>query len=342
MTAAVRTVVVGCGDISVVHLAAIRDLEGVELVGVCDVDEQRATDTAAEHGVPLYADYRAMFDDLRPDVTHVCTPHDQHASVAVDAVERGIHVVLEKPIAHTLAEGQRVLDATHARPEVKVAVCFQNRYNLAAQEAHRLIAGGHLGAVRGASATVAWHRTPEYYDRRAWRGQRAHSGGGVLINQAIHTLDLLLWLLGPVARVGSRIGTFALGDYVDVEDTAQLVMSHENDSRSVLFATVANTVDSPVSIEIDTERALLEIRGDLTLRYADGRTEVVEERRATPTGRAYWGVSHEVLVADFYRTLSDREPFWIGPAEGMAALAVLDQVYRAAGEDAPPTPDAVR
>jgi predicted dehydrogenase len=328
VTAPIRTVVVGCGDISSVHLAAIGDIDGAELVGVCDADGDRAEATAAAHGVPAYTEYERMFAALKPDVAHICTPHDQHAPVAIDGIDCGIHVVLEKPVANTLVQAQRVLDASRARPDVKVAVCYQNRYNRAAQEAHRLIAGGHLGAVRGASASVAWHRTPEYYGRAPWRGQRARSGGGVLINQAIHTLDLLQWFLGPVANVGSRIGTFALGDVVDVEDTAQLVMDHENGSRSVLFATVANTVDSPVTIEIDTEHARLLIRGDLLVTYADGRTEVVEERRATPTGRAYWGVSHELLLADFYGTLDDPEPFWIGPAEGMASLAVLDQVYR--------------
>jgi UDP-N-acetyl-2-amino-2-deoxyglucuronate dehydrogenase len=333
MTAAARTVVIGCGDISAVHLAAIRDLQGVELVGVCDVDGQRAAAAAAAHGVSAYLDHREMLSALEPDVAHICTPHDQHALVAVDCIDRGIHVVLEKPLANTVADAQLVLEASQANPGVKVAVCFQNRYNRASREARRLIEGGHLGAVRGAWATVAWHRTPEYYARSPWRGQRARSGGGVLMNQAIHTLDLLQWFLGPVAHVGSRIGTFALGDYVDVEDTAELVMDHESGSRSVLFATLANTVDSPVTMEIDTERAHLLIRGDLTLVYADGRTELVEERRATPTGRTYWGVSHELLVADFYRRLRDSEPFWIGPAEGMASLAVLDQVYRDASVD---------
>ena len=328
MSARVRTVVVGCGDISSVHLAAIRDLDDAELVAVCDADGDRAEATAAAHGVPAYTEHEEMFAVIKPDVAHICTPHDRHAPLAIAAIGRGIHVVLEKPVANTVAEGQRVLDASRSRPDVKVAVCFQNRYNRAAHEAHRLIAGGHLGAVRGASATVAWHRTPEYYSRAPWRGQRARSGGGVLINQAIHTLDLLQWFLGPVAKVSSRIGTLALGDVIDVEDTAQLVMDHENGSRSVLFTTLANTVDSPVTIEIDTEHARLLIRGDLVVTYADGRTEVVEERRATTTGRAYWGVSHELLVADFYRTLRHPEPFWIGPAEGLAALAVLDQVYR--------------
>jgi predicted dehydrogenase len=331
VTGPVRAAVVGCGDISAVHLAALHDLEGVELVAVCDVDEARASAAALAHGAPAFGDYRQMLDAVRPDVVHVCTPHDQHVPVAVECIGRSVHVVLEKPVAHTLAAAQPLVAASRANPGVKVAVCFQNRYNRASREAYRLIHEGSLGAVRGASATVAWHRTPEYYARGPWRGQRRRSGGGVLMNQAIHTLDLVQWFLGPVTHVGSRIGTLALGEYVDVEDTAQLVMDHESGSRSVLFATVANAVDSPVTIEIDTEHARLLIRGDLTVVHADGRSEVVEERRATSTGRAYWGVSHELLVADFYRHLDEPEPFWIGPTEGVAALAVLDQVYRDAG-----------
>jgi predicted dehydrogenase len=313
-----------------VHLAALHDLADVELVGVCDVDAARAAEAASAWGVPAFSDHGSLFDTQQPDVVHICTPHDQHAAVAVEAVERGVHVVLEKPVAHTLAEAEKVAAAHRANPAVKVAVCFQNRYNRASQEVHRLLASGSLGAVRGASATVAWHRTPEYYARGPWRGQRARSGGGVLMNQAIHTLDLLRWFVGPVTRVNSRIGTLALGEYVDVEDTASLVMDHENGARSVLFATVANAVDAPVSIEVETERARLLIRGDLLVSHADGRSEVVEERRATPTGRAYWGVSHELLVADFYDRLDDPEPFWIGPTDGLAALAVLDDVYRQA------------
>jgi predicted dehydrogenase len=323
----IRAAVVGCGDISTVHLAALHDLADVELVGVCDLDAARSAEAGSAWSVPSFADHGSLFDEQLPDVVHVCTPHDQHAAVAVEAIERGIHVVLEKPVAHTLAEAEKITAAHRANPAVKVAVCFQNRYNRASQEVHRLLTSGSLGEVRGASATVAWHRTPAYYARGPWRGQRARSGGGVLMNQAIHTLDLLQWFLGPVARVDSRIGTLALGEFIDVEDTASLVMDHENGSRSVLFATLANSVDSPVTIEVDTERARLLVRGDLLVSYADGRTEVIEERRATTTGRAYWGVSHELLVADFYARLDDPEPFWIGPNDGLASLAVLDRVY---------------
>ncbi len=112
-----------------------------------------------------------------------------------------------------------------------------------------------------------------------------------------------------------------------MEDTAHLVIDHASGARSVLFATVANVVDSPVTMEIVTEQATLYLRGDLTISYADGRVEQVSERVATSGGRAYWGVSHELLIDDFYRRLDDPEPFWISPAEAAKSLAVIEQLY---------------
>lgn len=330
MTGQATAVLVGCGDISSVHLEAISRLEAVRLVGVCDVDERVARATATAHGVLAFQDHRQMLAALRPDVAHICTPHDQHASAAVDCIAAGTHVIVEKPLAHTLSEASRVVEAAAAYPAVKVAVCYQNRYNRTSQAAREAILSGGLGTVRGAQATVAWHRGPDYYRHRPWRGQRSRSGGGVLINQAIHTVDLLTWFLGDLTAVGSRIGTHALADLIDVEDTAHLVMDHVSGARSVLFATVANTRDAPVSIEIDADAGHLTLRGHLTVVRADGGTEVVEERAARGVGRAYWGASHELLIADFYARLAEPQPFWIGPEQAMASLSVLDQVYREA------------
>ena len=107
-----------------------------------------------------------------------------------------------------------------------------------------------------------------------------------------------------------------------------MLLDHAGGARSVLFATVANAVDSPVTIEIVTERAVLLIRGDLTVSHADGRVETVAEPVVSTGGRAYWGASHELLIADFYRTLADPDPFWISPREGARSLRLIDQIYR--------------
>jgi len=323
-----KAAVIGCGDVSVVHLEAIAKLDGVDLVGVCDTDQARAAAAAERYGVPGFAGHRELIAAVRPDVVHICTPHHQHTQVAIDCLDAGIGVLLEKPIAHTVAEADRLIGAAREHPDVKAGICLQNRYNTANRAARTLLQSGQLGAVLGGSATVLWHRDPAYYRARPWRGQVRDSGGGVLINQAIHTLDLMEWLLGDVVGVRGNTGRYTLDGVVDVEDTAYVLLDHAGGARSVVFATVTNVANSPVTIEITTERAVLLIRGDLTVTYTDGRTETVAERRTSAGGRAYWGASHELLIADFYRTLADPEPFWISPQEGARSLRLIDQVYQ--------------
>jgi UDP-N-acetyl-2-amino-2-deoxyglucuronate dehydrogenase len=139
------------------------------------------------------------------------------------------------------------------------------------------------------------------------------------------------WLLGDVVSVRGHAGRYALDGVVDVEDTAHLLLDHVNGARSVVFATVTNVTDSPVTIELVTEKAVLLIRGDLTVTYADGRVETTAEPVVSTGGRAYWGASHELLIADFYRSLTDPEPFWIGPEEGMKSLRIISQIYEPHG-----------
>jgi UDP-N-acetyl-2-amino-2-deoxyglucuronate dehydrogenase len=324
----VTAAVVGCGDVSVVHLEALRALPGSELVAVCDVDPAAASTASKRYGVPAYGDHRRLLEEVRPDVVHISTPHHQHAAVAVDCLERGVHVILEKPVAHRLAEAQLVVEAAERSPGTKIGICFQNRYNATVQAIRTMIDSGQLGRVLGGSGTVLWHRTPEYYRSRPWRGRRDQSGGGVLINQAIHTVDLLQWLLGEVTAVRGRVDTYALADVIDVEDSAQLLLEHGSDGvRSVFCATNAHVVDAPVTLEVVAERATLFLRGDLTITWDDGRTEVVPERRVHSSGRSYWGVSHQQLIADFYARLDDPEPFWISPSEGLKSLRILDAAY---------------
>ena len=319
--------VLGCGDVSVVHFEALNSIPDVRLVAVCDVDAGTAADAGAHYGVPWFTDHRRLLGEARPDVVHVCTPHHQHADLVIDAIRAGIHVLMEKPVAHTVAEAERVIAAAEARPEVKVGVCLQNRYNATVQAARDLLTSGDVGSAVGGSGIVLWHRTPGYYEARPWRGTVGSSGGGVLINQAIHTVDLLQWLLGPVVDVSGHAGRHGGPGGVDVEDTAQLVMHHEGGARSVVFATVAYVQDAPVTIELVAEGALLSIRNDLTVHHAGGRVDQVAEAAAVSAGRGYWGVSHTELISDFYGRLNDPAPFWISPREATKSLRLIADVY---------------
>jgi UDP-N-acetyl-2-amino-2-deoxyglucuronate dehydrogenase len=325
--------VIGCGDVSVVHFEALESLLGTLLVGVCDTDPKRLATAVATWDVPGCGDHLTLLEEVRPDAVHICTPHNQHARVAVDCLERGVHVILEKPLAHTLDEARRLVEVAE-RGSAKIAVCLQNRYNPPVQAMHRMLSSGELGRVLGGAATVLWYRDADYYQSRPWRGTWQGSGGGLLMNQAIHTVDLLQWLLGDVIGVSGHVSTRVLGDAIEVEDTADFVLEHQGGARSVFYATNANVINAPVSLDIVTEAATLSLRGDLTVNYSDGRIETVADRRAPTGGRAYWGASHDLLIRDFYNRLEDDAPFWISPREAEKSLRIVKRTYQQTFPDA--------
>ena len=149
-----------------------------------------------------------------------------------------------------------------------------------------------------------------------------------MMNQAIHTVDLLQWLVGDVVTVTGNTSTRFLGGTIEVEDTAEFVAEHANGARSAFYATLANAFNAPVTLDVVTENAVLSLRGDLTVTHADGRVDVVPERQVESGGRSYWGVSHELLINDFYGRLDEAEPFWISPAEAEKSLRIIKDVYR--------------
>lgn len=330
-----RTAVVGCGDISVMHLKAIQANPDIELVAVCDTDAGRLAAAAQQTGVTAYTDHRALIDAGVADVVHIATPHFQHAPLAIDFLAAGVDVLLEKPMAHTLT-GARELQAAAAASSARLAICFQNRYNAPVQALRTLIDSGELGRLLGGFGTVVWHRTPQYYANRPWRATWEGGGGGLLLNQAIHTLDLLQWIMGDVTEVAGHAATRSLAEAIEVEDTAEINLTHADGAHSVFFATVSHARDTPVIAEFVTEQAVLRLDGDLTVTDHDGRTETVSERAVTAGGRSYWGVSHELLINDFHAGHGSGEPFWIGADEGIKTIEIIDQVYRQSGFT-PPT-----
>lgn len=325
-----RAAVVGCGDVSIVHLEALASMEDVALVAVCDIDPQRRDSVAARWGVPGFSDAHAMIHEVRPDVVHVATPHDQHVDLALACLEAEVHVLLEKPLAHSLKEAERLIEGSRFST-ARIGVCYQNRYTVAAQEAHRLLASGSLGHVHGAWACVAWSRAADYYDARPWRGTWARAGGGVLINQAIHTVDLIQWLLGPAHQVKGSTASLKFHDTVEVEDTISAVLTHPNGITTALHATLAAAWTQPVEIQIHTDEADLLLRDGLTVRWRDGRVDHTAERAAPSGGRQYWGVAHETLIHDFYDRLGDADPFWITPEVARESLATVSEIYRQSG-----------
>ena len=204
----------------------------------------------------------------------------------------------------------------------------QNRYNATTQAAKALLDAGELGTVLGGSATVLWHRDPAYYQARPWRGRVRESGGGVLINQAIHTLDLMEWLLGEVVGVRGHMGRYGLDGVVDVEDTAHVLLDHAGGARSVIFATVTER-HRLTRDDRDRDRA----GGPAHPRRPDGapcRRPRRDCRRAAGRNRRpdVLGASHALLIADFYARLAQPGPFWIDPHEGTRSLRLVHRIYQ--------------
>ena len=321
-----RTAIVGLGDISPMHIDAILANPAATLTAVCDVDADLATAAATRLGCAAHADLERMLDEETLDVVHICTPHHLHAGMAIACLARGVNVLLEKPLATSVVDGEAVAVAARAS-DAMIGVCFQNRYNTTAMALRRLIDDDSLGALLGGRAFVTWHRDEAYYRRRPWRGTWAGGGGGVLINQAIHTLDLLQWYLGEVEDVRGQAHRLWLPAVIEVEDTAAIQLRHRSGARSVFYATNGYATDAPVLLELFTERGSVRLDTDLTVSYRDGRQEVIRESRPGSGEKAYWGLSHGVLIDDFYRHVLAGHAFWIDAHEALKTLHIITAVY---------------
>lgn len=317
-----KAAVIGCGNIYKEHLGALKKA-GVEVAAVCDKDEERAKAAAFSGGEALGFEEILKRQDI--DAVHICLPHYLHVPYSVRALEAGKNVFCEKPLGMNIKECEELKKAKEMSGK-EVGVCFQNRYLPHNAEAARIVSSGEYGKLVSVRGTVPWFRDAAYYSADEWRGKWATEGGGVLINQAIHTLDLLIWMLGDIKDCRGILGNFTIPE-TEVEDTATVFLKNESGARGILFATNAYSVSAPVEIEVILERARLFIRDGLTVYSENG--EVIKKVAAVTRGgeKAYWGVGHEMIIADFYNAIGSGRKFAVGIDEGMKTVGVLEKIY---------------
>ena len=303
-----KAVIVGCGNIGAVHAESIRRLEGVSLCAAADIRPERAASYAEKYGCRAYASLEEMLEKERPDVLHICTPHYLHVPMTTYALQRGIHVFCEKP--PVISEGQ--LDAlTRAAAEGpgRAGFCFQNRYNPGVLFIRELLASGRLGKVKGARGIVTWNRGEAYYTQSGWRGRLETEGGGALINQSIHTMDLLGVFLGKPVSVEAQTANHHLPGVIEVEDMMEAYIRYA-DAAACFYATTAYTEDAPPLIELSCEKGIVRMEDpEVTVIWPDGRREHPETVRKQALGKSYWGSGHLDCIADFYRCLRTGERF---------------------------------
>ena len=328
-----KTALIGCGAISGNHLTAIRALPDVELVALCDVIPERAEAARNKYApdAAVYADYRKMLDETKPDAVHIATPHHLHAEMTREALARGINVFLEKPVCISEEEIARMTEA-EKKSRGRVCVCFQNRLNHSVLLAKKL--AGEFGGVGSARATVTWCRDAEYYRTDGWRGKTATEGGGVLINQAIHELDLLIGYCGVPSTVSAKTANHRHAGVIEVEDTAELLIGFDSGATAFFTATTAFGCDAPNFAELFCRNGRrITLLGDAL--YVDGVPyEVEADDRAFP-GKECWGAGHVRLIRLFYEAVASGSPMPVTLESAAVPLCVLLAAYRSSEQGVP-------
>jgi predicted dehydrogenase len=323
MAATVRYGIIGCNGIGETHGTSVNEAEGAELVACADLVAEIAEEFGAEYGCDPYTDPTEMIQDADLDAVSVCTPSGTHADVAIEAMEAGANVLCEKPLDVYAERIDRMLD-TADREGVTLAGVFQRRTGPSAQRAREAVADGELGEMAMGDVQVKWHRTPEYYDSADWRGTR-EMDGGVLMNQAVHGIDLLQWLMGGVERVNAVTQSKARD--VEVETVAAVLVEFENGAVGTIEASTVTYPQHPVIVELNGQEGSIVLEDDDVTEFetTEGEVDVEGEDRE-------WGAGHAAVVQDFVDALREgREPMVPG-REARAAVDVILAAYESAEE----------
>jgi UDP-N-acetyl-2-amino-2-deoxyglucuronate dehydrogenase len=324
-----RVAVIGCGRITAVYKEVFQKLEEmIEVVYAVDKDRKRAEQFAGCFAGCGYSDSLEELLAVRPDIVHVLTPHFLHKQHVIDSLNAGCHVLTEKPIATTLEDAAEMCEAARISGR-RLGVIFQNRYIDGIREAKKLIQEGALGRITGAWSSLNWWRPPSYYECD-WKGSWEKEGGGVVIDQAIHSIDLVRYLMGcEVRSVKGHIDQRVL-TRIEVEDVADAAIVFENDAVYSFYACNYFTSNSPIEIEISAEKGSIYLKGSTVRIILNGEERVIlPSADALGGGRDYWGNYHYCQVRDYYQCILENKPVPFSPEDASKTLQIVLGIYEA-------------
>ncbi len=322
-----RIAVIGLGSIAPVHLAAIMR-SGEELAAICDIDEGKALEFKSRNSLscPVYTDYKAMLDEIRPDTVHICTPHYLHCEMICEALRRDINAFCEKPVAiseEQLDKIHKTLEATHAQ----LGVCHQNRYNESIRYAKALMSSS---PIKAASGLIAWCRDEAYYKSADWRGKWSTEGGGLVINQAIHTLDLLMDFCGMPKSVIAHTHNDTLKGVIEVEDGCSALFTVSDTVKFSLHGTNGLCDSLPCAVLLQNAEHSVCIYNASFL-IVDGKlVEIREESSAI--GKWEWGVGHSKIIKDFYAHIKEGRHFPLDIDDAERVVKMILALYKSNGK----------
>ncbi len=327
---------IGAGNISESHARAVRAIPGAEVVAVYGANAQRVDRLCREHGGAAYHDFQAFLAHRPMEMVVIGSPSGVHAEQGIAAARQGLHVLTEKPIDTSVERSDALISACE-QAGVKLGVIFQDRFKPDLRRLKQLIAEGLIGKPLLVDARVKWYRPPEYYSQSRWRGTRALDGGGALINQGVHTVDLLLWLLGDVVKVQAR--TAAMLHQIETEDTALALLEFSSGALGQLQATTAAYPGYPRRVEITGSEGTIILEQDrivaINLRtpyQGPISSEVADQNPSTSSPVVSDIRGHQSAIEDFILAIEKGTAPMCDGREGRKSLALVEAIYKASGQ----------
>lgn len=332
---------IGCGRIATNHVKAAVN-NNLEFVAVCDVDEEHMDSLLSKHdlqndvSIKRYTDYKKMIAENELDLVGIATESGIHAEIAIYCIEHSIHVIIEKPMAMSIADADRIISLSEEK-HVKVSACHQNRFNIAVQEMREALEGGRFGKLSHGSIHVRWNRNQGYYTQAPWRGTWAQDGGA-LMNQCIHGIDLLRWMMGEEIEEVYGVTRQQFHNYLEAEDIGMAVIKFKNGA----VATVEGTTNVyPQNLEetlyLFGEKGTVKLGGKSTnnidvWNFADESEDDLEKKGLEEETSNVYGNGHTSLYADMIEAIQeDRRPY-VDAQAGKNALELVLAIYKSQKE----------
>lgn len=330
-----RVGIVGCGNIFMMHAQSLANIDDVELAAVCDKRLSRATKAATKYGCHYYSDYNKMLNNESLDAIHILTPHYLHPPMALTALNRKINVLTEKPISIDPLDGERMVKAAK-KNKVKLGVISQNRYNPGSQLVKKNLLNKRLGKVKAAKLVLTYCKPDSYYKKSDWKGRLKLEGGGVLIDQAIHFVDVLRWLINDEVEYVEANTARRQHEFIEVEDLAEGIIKFKKGAYVCFYLMNFYSFDADPEIEMDCQNGRVKIIKDSArIGFYDGR-----ELKAEPDPRQYidygkgrkdyWGFCHYLQIKEFYQALKAGRQPQVSGEEALKTQRIIWNIYKSA------------
>lgn len=332
-----RFAICGSGNITGEHISALQNIDGAEAAYIFGRNESALKVLANKYNLLWTTDYQEILDNRKIDVIDITLPSGLHAEFGIKAAKAGKHVIVEKPIDVTLEKAEELIKICK-KQGVTLGVISQNRFSDGMQKLYKYIAAGKLGKIIQGDAYIKWYRTKEYYDSGEWRGTRALDGGGAFINQAIHFIDLLLSVMGPVKRISAKTRT--VKHNIEVEDIGIAMVEFANGAHGIIQASTAIFPGLPARLEIHGTKGTVIYENDsITFEHIEGEEPYLKVNEAQSGGAADPKMlNSELFIREFEDIISAIHQKWqpiVSGEEAYKALQLILAIYESSNSGEP-------